>query len=174
MLAALSVSALPTLRLTACATGTSVQDGTVTKPTEGLIAFKIESSIWAKLGYTKYQQSRSSGSFLSENRMGSSQRFAIEPGDTYLVSPVAAGDCMWGKVELPMAQANLHGSNRFQVSPRTITYFGLLKLDVVQRRIVMSGSDNEADMRSHLALKFPKHIETMSFERKIADFKIAM
>jgi hypothetical protein len=33
---------------------------------------------------------------------------------------------------------------------------------------------NEADMRSHLALKFPKYIEAMSFEKKIADFKIAI
>ena len=173
MVAALSAAGLPTFGLTGCATGASVQDGTATKPTEGLIAFKITSSLWAKLGYVKYEQSRSLRSFLSENLIASPQRFAVEPGDTYFVSPVVAGEYMWGRVELPMAAAELHGSNRFQVSPRTITYIGHLKLDLVQRRIVMSSSDNEADMRSHLALKFPKYIETMSFEKKIADFKIA-
>ena len=165
---------LPALALTACATRASIGDGTSVKPNEGLLAFKISSGVYAKLNYVKYEPSRSLSGFLSEMLVAPPGTFAVDMGDTYFVYAIEASEYMWGQLTIGMgAVADMHGSNRFVVKQGVITYIGHLSLNLLGRRVDMRSSDQEQDMRAHLAAKFPKYTATMAFQKAIAEFRLA-
>lgn len=170
------------LQLSGCATRASINDGLTVKPSEGLLAFKITSTINAKLKYVKYEPGRSFSGFLGEMLLPPSNSFVVERGVTYYVHPVEAGEYMWGELAMGMgAVANLHGSNRFVVKSGVITYVGHLSLGRYDRRntifstdrgVTFSSLDQEQDMIAHLKANFPKYMATMPFQKAITEIRI--
>ena len=164
---------LPALTLSSCATRASIEDGTLVKPNQGLLAFKISSGVYAKLDYVKYEADRSMGAAVNEFFSGPVGKFSVDRGDTYFVYPLEAGEYMWGFLEIGMGHvARMHSSNRFVVKQSSITYVGHLSLEVVNRHVDMRSSDQEQDMRAHLAAAFPKYANSMAFNKAIAEFRL--
>lgn len=167
------------LQLAGCATRGSAPDGVPVKPGDGLLAFKISSTVYAKMNYARYEASPTAlGMFLTPRRT-----FAVERGEAYFVNPLEAGDYMWSEFIIGMGvQVNLSGSNRFVVSPGVITYIGHLSLSLFDRRtsffsndrgVVFSAADQEPDMLAHLKTHFPKYISAMPVRKEIAEVRVA-
>ena len=157
--------------LGACATRGSVTDGSLMRPSQGLLAFKIESNTYATLEYTDlaFLQSVAAGTALNRGSPGGS--FAITQGEAYFVTPVDPGEYMWSRFKLSWGLAILR-NNKFVVKTNAITYIGHIRLSLAQQLVRLAAADREDDMRAHLREKFPKFLQTMSFDKAIAEMRV--
>lgn len=155
--------------LGACATRGSVADGARMLPSQGLLAFKIESNTNARLDYTDLAFIAGVGT--SMNRASPGGSFAVTQGETYFVTPLDPGDYMWSRFTMGSRFA-VFRNNKFIVKANAITYIGHIQASSTQQHVRLSAADREADMRAHLREKFPTFLQTMGFEKAIALMRV--
>ena len=158
--------------LSACATFSSVADGNVLRPDQGLLAFKVDSNSGGNLAFVQFEKESTFGSRFAESMVGPAGSFVIKSGATYFVVPVAAGEYMWSRFTVYPKAARFHSSNRFAIKAGTITYIGHVRIFTTDSMVRISALDREAEMREHLKTNFPKYVETLRFEKAITEMRL--
>jgi hypothetical protein len=164
--------AICALMITACATTDNVADGAALSPGQGLLVMKVNANITARLSFQEFSKETGFGSRFAENMLGSKGVILVKDGEKYWVLPVDAGEYMWSKFEFGNRFANLHTSNRFRVKLNTITYIGDLNIYVSGSKFQIRAADDESAMRTYLQKNYPTYLNTMPFEKVIAQLRL--
>lgn len=157
--------------LSACATTSSVRDGTQVAAAQGVLALRLSGNRTGILGFNPYGES-SFGARFAENLVGAKGTLQFIDGDRYLVLPVDAGEYMWTKLTVANQYAWLESSTRFRVRAASITYIGHIRIFVADRKFSIGVVDREADMREHLSANFPQYSQSMPFQKTLAEVRV--
>jgi hypothetical protein len=162
--------AAPSL-LSACATTTSVSDGTTPSAGQGILAVHLSANQPGILNFNPYGES-SFGARFAENMFGAKGALQFIDGDRFLVVPVDAGQYMWSKLMTGNQYAWLLDSTRLQVRASTITYIGHIRIFVAGSKYSISVRDREDDMREHLQKNFPIYSKSMEFMKLLSNVRL--
>lgn len=162
--------AAPSL-LAACATRTSVPDGTSTSAGQGVLAVHLSANQAGILNFNPYGESSFVDRF-AENMFGAKGSLQFIDGDRFLVIPVDAGQYMWSKLMTGNHYAWLLDSTRHQIRASTITYIGHIRIFVMGAKYSISVRDREDDMREHLQQNFPLYSKSMEFKKLLSEVRL--
>lgn len=159
------------LQLVGCVITPSAVDGEKLKPNQGLLVLKVSATENARLGFLDYSDTSTFESRFAENMKGPKGFVFAKTEPKYVVIPLDAGEYMWSKVEKYPHFAWLQASNRFRISPNSITYIGDIRLNFEGGRFQMRVADREAEVRQYLYGNFPVYLLTMPIVKSLAEFR---
>jgi hypothetical protein len=161
------------LGLTACATSTSISDGTQLHDNQGLLAFRVQSDLPASMQFDLYDSSRANAVLKDTlfGRLASKGVISFEKGSTTLLIPVDPGEYMWTKFRSGNKYVQLASSNRFSVKRATVTYIGDLVIQIDGMKFAIVATDRETEMKEHVTKNFPQYTAALPFEKAITDFR---
>lgn len=167
-----AVLGLPAL-LGGCATQNAA-DGAVLGADEGLLVLQRSGNGYGTLGYDRWGD-RTLGAQLSEGLLGMGPKVAFGWREELFVAPLAAGEYMWTKLSIDQHYAWLQKSTRFSIVRGAITYVGDLRVSISPglKEVVVLVSDREADARTALAKQYPRYLNGLSFQKRLAEMKVS-
>lgn len=158
--------------LAGCGAIPQVRDGEVLRPNQGLVAFYVVSNADSMLTYGDYLNESTFGSRFAEQMVGPKGLFRIKAGKTYHVIPMDAGDYMFSKLNVYPRFAWLQSTNRFKISPNSITYIGHIRLDVSEKGFNLLAFDQELDMRTYLSDTYPTYFKMLDLNKSVVQLHL--